>query len=110
VRLPRNKPKNYKYIPVACVSGFNIKKYSGKTVEQCSVLCNNDPRCKSFEYGNGRPVKNKAFKKFDCHLQSAAKASRSCGNTYGLDLYIKTNGAYDRNNQWRYVEDACIPG
>jgi hypothetical protein len=33
VRLPRNKPKNYKYIPVACVSGFNIKKYSGKTVE-----------------------------------------------------------------------------
>merc|ERR1711871_405779 len=34
-----------------CVNGANIKKYSGKTVDECKAICSADINCVAFEYG-----------------------------------------------------------
>jgi hypothetical protein len=76
-----------------------------KTVQECTKLCEANKSCKSFEYGNGKPGKNKgSFKKYDCHLQSsAANINKQCGRQgYGLDLYIKT--------EYTMIKDKCVSG
>jgi len=74
------------------VSGNNIVKYPSKTVTECKKLCDDEPRCKAFEYGvNYGSVLVYAYEAGDCQLQSSKSKGGCDGGLLNLDLYIKND-------------------
>jgi hypothetical protein len=77
----------YKLKKASCISGRNIIKYPGQTVDRCKAKCNSNSKCLAFEfgvaYGGGG-----GYKAGDCNLQDATYAGVECdGKHYNLDLY-----------------------
>jgi len=76
-----------------CIHGENIILHPGKTISECSDLCDQHPDCKAFEYGVDHDGSG-SYDEMDCQLQSLAEDPEGdCdGQYYNLDLYIqKTN-------------------
>ena len=67
----------------------NIKKYPGKSVDECKVLCSANDKCLAFEYGvaYGGPG---GYNPKDCQLQSSSNSADCDGGNWNLDLYVKT--------------------
>merc|ERR1719410_2756052 len=82
-------PLTYKKITKGCVNGMNIVRYADKSVSECTLLCNANPKCKAFEYGVAYGGKRGNYKARDCQLQSSANAANCNGADWNLDLYIK---------------------
>ena len=45
------RQSTWTHTPQGCVDGENIKKYTDKTVDECKLLCLDDPTCMGIEYG-----------------------------------------------------------
>jgi len=78
----------YDRIFQGCIHGSNIILHTGKSVEECSVLCDVMDDCWAFEYGVNYGGSGQ-YKAGDCQLQSSATVSDCDGAHYNLDLYIK---------------------
>ena len=83
-----NATKKYKRNPRKCVNGHNIRLIKNQTVEQCAKACENDKKCKSFEYGTKYGGKGK-YKAKDCQLQNSSNMRGCNGSYHNLDLYTK---------------------
>jgi len=83
-------PVGYLKLENRCVNGANIKKLTGKTLEECAAECNNNTKCKAFEFGFPHPGKQKTYKFRDCHPQSSSNEAGCKGDHHGLDLYKKS--------------------
>jgi hypothetical protein len=79
---------SYTHYARACVSGYNIIKHAGKTVEQCKEICSAMSNCVAFEfgvaYGGGG-----GYQAGDCQPQSSANPAGCDGSYHNLDLYVK---------------------
>ena len=79
---------SYTHYARACVSGHNIIKHAGKTVEQCKEICSAMSNCVAFEfgvaYGGGGECQAG-----DCQPQSIANPAGCDGSYHNLDLYVK---------------------
>jgi len=86
----------YTHHPKTCVSGSNIASYDDLSIQECAVICNNDPLCVAFEYGvnHGGPVT--AFDARTCVPQSSA-ALNCDGAHYNIDLYVKSQWESEAN-------------
>jgi len=75
-----------------CIHGENIILHPGKTISECSDLCDQHPDCKAFEYGVDHDGSG-SYDEMDCQLQSLAEDPEGdCdGQYYNLDLYIQKN-------------------
>jgi len=78
----------YDHIFQGCIHSSNIILHAGKSVEECSVLCDDMDDCWAFEYGVNYGGSGQ-YKAGDCQLQSSASVSDCDGAHYNLDLYIK---------------------
>ena len=93
----KNVPKWEGYVQQKkkCVNGANIAPgvIPGKTVAECSALCDANRNCKAFEYGTDYGGQGR-YKTGDCQLQSSADSTGCNGAYHNLDLYVpnKKNG------------------
>lgn len=71
-----------------CISGYNAARYNRKTKDECAILCDRDPSCKSFDW---RP----AHYNYNCAIQHH-RAS-------------EVGSAYDTTcSMWSYNEQSTI--
>ena len=87
----KNVPKWEGYVQQKkkCVNGANIAPgvIPGKTVAECSALCDANRNCKAFEYGTDYGGQGR-YKTGDCQLQSSADSTGCNGAYHNLDLYV----------------------
>lgn len=84
-----NVLERYEHNYQDCINGENIIKYTGKTIKECSDLCDLNSDCLAFEYGVDHGT-NGGYDAKDCQLQSASGENDSCdGQDWNLDLYVK---------------------
>jgi len=78
----------YKHYPAGCVDGNNMKLVPGKTILECTELCDAERKCLAFEYGvaYGGPGR---YKPGDCQMQTSADRRNCDGRTHNLDLHVK---------------------
>ena len=74
---------------MGCVTGHNIHKYTGKTVDECAKICNETPNCKAFEFGVPYGGSLGSYKSGDCQPQSSANYANCDGQHHNLDLYVQ---------------------
>ena len=81
--------ENFQHFPKSCVSGQNGKSHNGKTVEECSALCLDNPNCLAFEYyvdyGGSLNSRDEGF----CSEQSGSDKTGCNGVDWNYDLYVK---------------------
>ena len=82
------KTPEYDHHPKKCVSGHNIKHYSGKTVQECKSICDKTAGCVAFEYGVAYGGVG-GYTPGQCQPQSSANKAGCDGAYHNLDLYVK---------------------
>ena len=85
------RQSTWTHTPQGCVDGENIKKYTDKTVDECKLLCLDDPTCMGIEYGVDYGGAG-AYGPGDCQLSSAATTEGCDGATHNLDFYTLDTG------------------
>jgi len=79
----------WEHVSPGCVSGNNIIKYAGKTVDECKALCvEYGDACKGIEYGVAHGGFSASYVPSDCQLSSSADTSGCNGEYYNLDVYV----------------------
>jgi hypothetical protein len=75
-----------------CVNGNNLESHDGRTVEECTSLCNQLETCRGFEYGVDHGVGSSyGFAPGLCQLSGPSVNTNGCdGFNAGLDFYTKT--------------------
>ena len=82
----------WEYKVQQCVLDENIKKYTGKTVEECMQICIDTKDCVGFEYGVD--YGGSGYEDGDCQPQSGTDTDGCDGADYNLDFYEKSSCNY----------------
>jgi hypothetical protein len=73
----------------ACVNSQNIKLYRNFNREQCAQKCNEESRCRGFEFGMN--YRTGSYRTNDCQLNSSADTRGCDGAGHNLDFCTKGN-------------------
>merc|ERR1719471_2228568 len=90
----------YTHYPRRCVGGTNMRKFAQTTIQKCADLCEQDSKCKGFEYGVNYGGKG-GYKAADCQLNSSSQMSDCDGAHHNLDFYVKDKALVG------YIDDDC---
>ena len=80
---------DYNHFPKSCVAGNKISGHHGKSLAECSDLCNKDPNCKIFQYGVAYGGKHGNIKPGYCILKSSNNRQNCDGEAWNVDVYEK---------------------
>lgn len=83
----------WQHVEAACVSGDDMIRWRGKTVDECKKLCLGYPTCKAFEFGKAHGGSDTSYLEGDCQLNSRSNPKKCDGQKKNLDLYIKLDCA-----------------
>ena len=84
-------PVGYIHVPEGCVHGSNINYYNDLSIQECAVICNNNPLCLGFEYGvDHGSTAGDAYGARDCTTQNSADYENCDGARFNLDFYLKS--------------------
>jgi len=85
-----NYLENYYYFIDTCVAGANLISYEHLFPEECATKCDENSRCKGFEYGR------RGERKGQCRLQSDDNTDNCNGAYYLLDFALPRMGHTSR--------------
>ena len=80
---------DYTHFPESCVAGNKISSHGGKTLNECSALCNDNKDCKIFQFGVDHGGQKGNIQPGDCILKSSNNRAFCDGNAWNVDVYEK---------------------
>jgi hypothetical protein len=89
IDVPNGQKVKYTRAPQQCVEGHDLgPRIPGKSVEECASLCEDHPRCVTFESGFDYGGIGGALEG-DCQLKDDCNTTECDGAHSNVDLYIK---------------------
>ena len=86
-----DSPEGYACYEQACVTGYNIIKYTDYSKEQCAEACNaHGAECLGFEFGNDHGGSSSTYAVGDCQLQSSIDTEDCDGANANLDFCTRS--------------------